>query len=113
MMVDRDEDYNTRYAGYKGNLLAFERTRLIPRHTATLDLTAMVGAARADTAGKVVDHFIHRFLSVPLPEKERGLLVDFLRNALGSSSIQRGEKLEPSLRELLYLVLSTPEYQLN
>jgi len=113
VMVDRDEDYNTRYAGYKGNLLAFERTKLIPRRTATLDLTAMVGAARADTAGKVVDHFIHRFLSVPLPEKERGLLVDFLRNALGSSSIQPGEKLEPSLRELLYLVLSTPEYQLN
>ena len=27
MMVDRDEDYNTRYGGYKGNLLAFERTK--------------------------------------------------------------------------------------
>ena len=31
MMVDRDEDYNTRYGGYNGNLLAFERTKLIPR----------------------------------------------------------------------------------
>ena len=31
MMVDRDEDYNTRYGGYKGYLLAFERTKLIPR----------------------------------------------------------------------------------
>ena len=30
MMVDRDEDYNTRYGGYKGNLLAFERTKTIP-----------------------------------------------------------------------------------
>ena len=27
MMVDRDEDYNTRYAGYKGALIAFERTK--------------------------------------------------------------------------------------
>ena len=34
MMVDRDEDYNTRYAGYKGNLMAFERTKLIPRRVA-------------------------------------------------------------------------------
>jgi hypothetical protein len=113
MMVDRDEDYNTRYGGYKGSLLAFERTKLIPRQPAAIDLTAMVKAAGADTVDKVVDHFIYRFLSVTLPESERGLLVDFLRGKLGSASIQPSEKLEESLRELLYLVLSTPEYQLG
>ena len=57
MMVDRDEDYNTRYGGYKGCLIAFERTKLIPRRPAAIDLTAMVQAAGADTAEKVVDHF--------------------------------------------------------
>ena len=25
-MVDREEDYNTRYGGYAGNILAFKRT---------------------------------------------------------------------------------------
>ena len=30
MMVDRDEDYNTRYGGYTGYLLAFERTQADP-----------------------------------------------------------------------------------
>ena len=30
-MVDRDEDYNTRYGGYAGYQLAFKRTKLIPR----------------------------------------------------------------------------------
>jgi hypothetical protein len=113
MMVDRDEDYNTRYGGYKGNLLAFERTKLIPRSPAKIDLTAMVSAAGADTVEKVVDHFIRRFLSVTPTDRERGLLVDFLRSQLGSSTIAPGEKLEASLRELLYLVLSTPEYQLG
>ena len=113
MMVDRDEDYNTRYGGYKGNLLAFERTKLIPRSAAKIDLTAMAAAAGADTVDKVVDHFIHRFLSVTLPDKERGLLVEFLRGKIGASTIRPGEKLEESLRELLYLVLSTPEYQLG
>jgi Protein of unknown function (DUF1800) len=113
MMVDRDEDYNTRYGGYKGNLLAFERTKLIPRSPAKIDLTAMVSAAGADTVDKVVDHFVHRFLSVTLADRERGLLVEFLRGKLGSSTIRAGEKLEESLRELLYLVLSTPEYQLG
>jgi Protein of unknown function (DUF1800) len=113
LMVDRDEDYNTRYGGYKGNLLAFERTRLIPRRPANLDLAAMVAAAGADTAGKIVDHFLHRFLSVPLGDRERHLLVDFARGKLGSSTIRPSETLEESLRELLYLVLSTPEYQVG
>ena len=113
MMVDRDEDYNTRYGGYKGMLLAFERTRLIPRKTAPIDLTAMIRAAGADTVEKVVDHFAGRFLSVPLAERERGVLIEFLRGKLGSTAIQPGERLEDSLRELLYLVLSAPEYQLG
>ena len=113
MMVDRDEEYNTRYGGYKGSLLAFERTKLIPRSPAKIDLTAMASAAQADTVDKVVDHFIYRFLSVTLPDKERGLLVAFLRDKIGSQTIRPSETLEESLRELLYLVLSAPEYQLG
>jgi len=112
-MVDRDEDYNTRYGGYAGNLLAFKRTKLIPRQPAGINLTAMVTAAGADTADKVVDHFARRFLSVPLAEKDRALLVGFLRDKLGSSTVKPGDMLESSLRDLLYLVLSTPEYQLG
>lgn len=113
MMVDRDEDYNTRYGGYKGALIAFERTKTIPRRPAAVDLTAMTKAAGADTVDKVVDHFVHRFLSVKLAEKDRTALVAFLRGKSGSTTVQPSEKLEESLRELLYLVLSTPEYQLG
>ncbi len=112
-MVDRDEDYNTRYGGYAGYQLAFKRTTLIPRHPAAVDLTAMIANARADTADKVVDHFVHRFLSVPLSAQHRGVLVSFLRDRLGTSDVRQGAALEPALRELLYLVLSTPEYQLG
>jgi uncharacterized protein DUF1800 len=112
-MVDRDEDYNTRYGGYAGNLLAFKRTKLIPRNPAALDLSAMVKSAGADTVDKVVDHFALRFLRTPLAAKDRAVLVDFLRTALGTTTIQPGDELESSLRELLYLVLSTPEYQLG
>jgi hypothetical protein len=113
MMVDRDEDYNTRYGGYAGAMLAFKRTKLIPRHAAGIDLTKMVKTAGADTVEKVVDHFIHRFLSNSLAENDRALLIDFLRSRLGTPSIRPDPKLEDSLRELLYLVLSTPEYQLG
>ena len=112
-MVDRDEDYNTRYGGYAGYQLAFKRTKLIPRQTAGIDLVAMVKTAKADTPEKVVDHFAQRFLRVPLADKDRSVLVGFLRDKLGGLAIQPGEKTESALRELLYLVLSTPEYQLG
>jgi hypothetical protein len=94
-------------------LLAFERTKLIPRSPAKINLTEMVRAAGADTVDKVVDHFLHRFLSVSLADRDRALLVNFLRGKVGASSIRSSETLEDSLRELLYLVLSTPEYQLG
>jgi hypothetical protein len=113
MMVDREEDYNTRYGGYKGAVDAFARTKLIPRRPASIDLTAMVRAARADTVGEVVDHFGRRFLRVPLADDNRAVLVAFLRGKLGSDEVRPGAALEGSLRELLYLVLSTPEYQLQ
>ena len=112
-MVDRDEDYNTRYGGYAGNLLAFKRTKPIPRQPASIDVTAMITGAHADTVDKVVDHLVHRFLSVPLADKDRAVLVSFLHDKLGSSTVRPSETLESSLRELLYLVLSTPEYQLG
>jgi hypothetical protein len=113
MMADRDEDYNTRYASYRGYLMAFERTRPIPRRAADIDLTAMVTAANAKTADEAVDCFARRFLSVPLAQADRAVLVAFLRDALGTAELRRGDRLEPALRELLYLVLSTPGYQLG
>ena len=113
MMADRDEDYNTRYASYRGYLMAFERTRPIPRRVADINLTTIVAAANAKTVEDAVDCFLQRFLSVPLAPKDRTVLVDFLRGALGASVLPRGAALEPALRELLYLVLSTPEYQLG
>src|SRR5262249_40216608 len=113
MMADRDEDYNTRYASYRGYLMAFERTRPIPRRSADINLTAMTRAAHARTPPEIVDALARRFLSVPLAEKDRTVLADFLQGALGTSTLEPGDTLETALRELLYLVLSTPEYQLG
>jgi hypothetical protein len=103
-MIDRDEDYNTRYGGWAGYQIAFKRTKLIPRQPMSIDLVSMVEAAHADTPEKVVDHFLRRFLRASLAEKDRQVLVDFLKS-------KRMD--ERSLRELLYVVLSLPEYQLG
>jgi len=103
--LERDEDYNTRYASYRGYVAAYERTKPIPRKIADLSLTAMMAAAHADTADAIVDQMARRFLSVPLPAKDHAAFVEFMRGKPLTS--------EPALRELLYLVLSTPEYQVN
>ena len=113
LLADRDEDFNTRYGSYRGYLMAYERTKLVPRRVADLNLTAMLDAADAKTVDAAVDHFIHRFLRVPLVQKDRQVLVQFLRTELGAATLPASSKLEPALRELLYLVLSTPEYQLG
>ena len=60
MLADRDEDYNTRYGGYMGYVMAFERLKLIPRRVADLDLIALVDDAGAHSVEDVVDHFIGR-----------------------------------------------------
>ena len=112
-LVDRDEEYNTRYGGYMGYVMAFDRLIPIPRETAGLDLTALVTAAGATTAGAVVDHFVHRFLRVPVQDAARAVLVERLREDLGGDRLPApGPRVEGALRSLLYLVLSAPEYQL-
>jgi uncharacterized protein (DUF1800 family) len=103
--LERDEDYNTRYASYRGYVAAFERTKPIPRHVAELNLSAMLTAAHATSAEAIVDHLTRRFLSVPPTQKDRGVFIDFLRDRSTTS--------ESDLRELLYLVLSAPAYQVN
>jgi hypothetical protein len=103
--VDRDEDYNTRYASYRGYMAAFERTKPIPRRTADLSLVAMVASAHANTPEAVVDYFAKRFLSVPLRAQDRAAFIEFFK----AKSVTD----ESALRELLYLILSAPEYQLS
>ncbi|MDE2907087.1 MAG: DUF1800 domain-containing protein, partial [Acidobacteriota bacterium] len=112
-LVDRDEDYNTRYGGYMGYLMAFEKLHPIPRRVADLDMVRLLSDAGVAEAEAVVDHLIRRFLRVELSGADRAVLVDFLRDELGSDRIESDTpQTEAALRALLYLILSTPEYQL-
>ena len=92
--------------------MAFERTKPIPRRVADLNLAAMVAAAGATTPDAVVDYLATRFLSVPLGARDRAAFVEFYRARLRPEGSGAAGS-EPALRELLYLVLSTPEYQVN
>ncbi len=114
MMADADEDYNTRYGGYRGYVLAFKRIKLVPRHSADFDLSSMILSTGARTAAAAVDNLLLRFLRAPLDVEDRQALITFLEDRLESSMIKNdSEDLEDALRSVLYLVLSSPEYQLG
>jgi uncharacterized protein (DUF1800 family) len=114
LLADRDEDFNTRYASYRGWQMAIERVKPIPRRTAPIDLTAMVRANRLHTTSEVVDYFGRRFLRLPLEPAVRARLIGFLDAELGTSQLSVAETyMEDPLRMLLHLVMSTPEFQLG
>ena len=114
MLADADEEYNTRYGGYRGYVLAYERIKPVPRHAADFQLAAMVRASGAETASNAVDHLVKRFLRAPLADADRRVLADLLADRIGSHALghERAE-LEAALRAVLYVVLCSPEYQLG
>ena len=112
-LADRDEDYNTRYGGYMGYVMAFEKLYPIPRRVAELDMVALLSDAGSTTVEGAVDHLIQRFLRVLPSASDRMVLVNFLRDELGADEVVSSTpQTEAALRALLYLILSTPEYQL-
>ena len=114
MLADADEDYNTRYGGYRGYVLAFERVKLVPRHVADFSLVSMLHAAGAETPSDAVDHLLARFLRAPLGSGQREQLVKLLEQRVGPGQLKDASTdLEYGLRSVLYVILSSPEYQLG
>jgi hypothetical protein len=114
MQADRDEDFNTRLASYRGWQQALQKVKPIPRDTAQLDLTKMVNEAGARTTAQAVDYLLARFVSVPVDAQTRAGIVDFLTRELGTPDLAGTETFaEEPLRLALHLILSLPEYQLG
>jgi uncharacterized protein (DUF1800 family) len=113
-MADMDQDFNTRYGVYRGWQMAIERVKPIPRHTAGLNLVALVRASEAETLEEVVDHFAQRLLAVPLSEEQRSALVKRLKQTTGTDDLSdTWTYLEDPLRDLVFAMMSLPEYQLG
>jgi len=113
-LADRDEDFNTRYGSFRGWQMAIEKVKPIPRHAARIDLAQMVLGARLKNTTEVVDYFIHRFMRVPPGDDARRKLVRFLDTELGTPDISVAQTyMEDSLRLVLHLIMSQPEYQLS
>ena len=114
MMADRDEDFNTRYGSYRGWQMAIEKVKPIKRVAAKLNISRMVLSNGAKTSEDAVNYLLNRFLSVPVSDKKRLQLINFLDFVLGTDDIIESESyLEDPLRLVLHLIMSEPEYQLG
>jgi len=112
--ADRDEEFNTRYGSFRGSQLAIQRVKPIPRDTAQINLSKMVTDAKLQNTTQVIDHLIHRFMRVPPDDGARQKMIAFLNKDLGTSDIATAQTyMEDSLRLVLHLIMSQPEYQLD
>ncbi|HRJ73868.1 MAG TPA: DUF1800 family protein, partial [Terrimicrobiaceae bacterium] len=69
-------------------------------------LDAIVPVEIRSDPEKLCDHVADRLFNAPVPERERAQFLAFLK--------ERGPVIdEPSLRDFLHLMMSTPEYQLT
>jgi uncharacterized protein (DUF1800 family) len=113
-MADRDEDFNTRYASFRGYQMALQKVRPILRDSAAVQISDLVERAQAKTCSDAVDALIARFLSVPVSATQRNELIEWLRRDLGTDELKIAKTyMEDSLRQLLHILLSLPEYQLG
>ncbi|MBC8007513.1 MAG: DUF1800 domain-containing protein [Prolixibacteraceae bacterium] len=114
MQADRDEDFNTRLASFRGWQMALQKVKPIPRATADLDLSAMVLGAGCRNARDAVDYLLARFVSVPLDAGTHERIAKFLESELGTADLEAASSfLEEPLRTTLHVILSLPEYQLG
>ena len=114
MLADADEDYNTRYGGYRGYVLAYERVKLVSRRPAEFDLASLVRSAGAETPAGAVDHLLLRFLRTPVPAEARNGLVRHLDKELGPDGLSGSPSdVADALLSTLYIMLCSPEYQLG
>jgi hypothetical protein len=114
MLADRDEDFNTRYGSFRGWQMAIERVKPISRHTARLNLSQMVINEGLTDTSEVIDYFVARFMRVKPGEDSIRMLNQFLNKELGTTDILAAQSyMEDSLRLILHLIFSQPEYQLS
>jgi len=106
-------DYDLKYGVYNGFIRTFQTVKPVPPSEAKIDLKGMLRSAGAKTSGDAVDCLVARFLIVPLAAADRERIVQYAISQLGSTLNLGAANAERALREVLYVILSMPEYQLG
>ncbi len=112
--ADKDEDFNTRYGSFRGYQMALQKVKPILRDANTIQVSDLIRQSGAvDTAG-AVDALLSRFMLISILPAQRGQLIEWLSTELGTTNLKVAQTyMEDTLRQLLHIILSLPEYQLG
>jgi hypothetical protein len=123
MNASRMSDRRDRYAAETYSLgvgvttgfgKAFARVKPTARVPASIDVRAMARSGKATTTTAAVDYFVNRLLLVPLESSARTKMVEWLTSENGGEKLNLdSDGTEATLRKLLVLIMSSPEYQLG
>src|SRR5262249_22907121 len=72
-----------------------------------------IRAQKLTTPEEVVDHFVDRLIGRPLSDERRQILIDALKGRLSDRKNLSVAANSEAVRELILLILATPEYQLS
>jgi hypothetical protein len=107
-------DYNLKLGVNHGYNRTFATVKPMPPNAADLSLVAMARGAKVANAADAVDYFVTRFLRLPLEEHDYALVLSFAKRTLGAGAIDfNSSGMEHNLRDVLHMILSTPEYQIG
>ncbi len=113
-MINETPRHDVPLGVYNGMNRAFRTILPVDQSPADFDLASMLKEADVTTTADAVGYLSLRFLRLPLDASDRRALEAFLRDRTGDESLDfAAPSLERDLRELLHLILSTPEYQLG
>jgi len=94
--------------------MAVSKVKHISRHAAEINFTKMIIDSGARNNEEAVDYLINRFLTVKINDDKRIMIINFLNENLGTNSIIKAKSyLEDSIRMVVHLIMSQPEYQLG
>jgi len=106
-------DYNLSRGIFNGAWMSHEAQGFSPDIAATISVAAILGTDGPCSVVDAVSILVRRFLRVSLTTKQYDFLVGFLQDGIGSSQIDFNQpNAERDILELLFLILSMPEYQL-
>jgi hypothetical protein len=76
------------------------------------EIESHLAACGLDTAEKITDHFSRLLLDGRVDDDARKSFLEYANSNQGKGSASKGENYNPTIRGLLHLIMSSPEYQL-
>lgn len=113
-MINSNPAYDLQFGVYNGMNRAYETVMPIPTTPAQIDLIAMLREAGAATVDDAIDYLERRFLLLSISASDRAAMKAFMVGRNGGEALHlERPNAERDLRELLHLIMSTPEFQIG